>query len=178
MIRKNTGTKQCPVWRYQDYAHLSYVARCELVKEIASFLASRGGVLAEVVQDEKYRCLSAIARRRELHPEMPNSAQQLLMHLQEAEGVSASPFGKPLRQEAVFGAKPWYSIRMFACLELQQFPGLPLPHRNDDLVDVVLAQRRSKAQQLACADSEARCIAGADIQTVLQQFYDDPYGDI
>ncbi len=64
------------------------------------------------MQDEKYPCLSAIARRRELHPEMPNSAQQLLMHLQEAEGVSASPFGQPLKQEAHFGAKPWYFLQM------------------------------------------------------------------
>ncbi len=70
----NIGTEQCPVWPYQDYAHLSYVARSELVNEIASFLPSRDDVLAEVMQDEKYPCLSAIARRRELHSEMPNSA--------------------------------------------------------------------------------------------------------
>ena len=93
------------------------------------------------MQDEKYPCLSAIAGPCGLHPEMPNLAQQLLMHLQEAEGVSAPPFGQPLKQEALFGAKPYYTLRMLACLELQRFPGLPLPHRNDDLVDMVLMSR-------------------------------------
>ena len=156
--------------RVQNFDFVSYIACASLTTKVEALFKSYAGM--QIVSCPYLTWLLGAFPPLCV---LPSSASDFLRLLQASAGSRTVPFSDHLPTTNVFGGPAWYSIRMLACLEMDncEFTSLPSLHAHSELIDKILQRRAEFAQVAANANGIATTVD--DIQCVLQQFYDDPY---
>ena len=173
------GTQKTRGAGYQDYTYLSITACGAWQINVAAFL-KKLEVADDAAHAGSYPRLHRLLADVFSSPpaDLPTSAQQLLVHLKQPDGVSITPFGTVPPPDKLFDFPGFHSIRMFAALELPHFsPASPdcLPDRSNKLLDMV-ARSRGDYQARASTTDQA-LVTADDIKDILETFYNDPFSN-